>query len=54
MPDDFSPPDKDQELDRMARQADCLAEYFRRGEIEHAYWLMRVLVTGLRNIRKRT
>lgn len=54
MPDDSPPSDNDQRLDEMARQACLLAEHFRRGEVDHAGWLLREIAAELRHIQKPT
>jgi hypothetical protein len=41
-------------LRAMARQAGCLAEYLRRGDVELARWLLRELKSALHELDQRT
>ena len=52
MPDDSSLDDALPELDRMARQACCLAECLRRGEVDNADWLVREIAAELQDFQK--
>jgi ribosomal protein S15P/S13E len=42
--------DTAQKLRAMARQAGCLAEYLRRGDVEMAHWLLRELKSELHEL----
>lgn len=46
--------DTAQKLRAMARQAGCLAEYLRRGDIELASWLLQELKAELHELDRPT
>jgi len=53
MPDERSPHDRRHNLHDLARQACLLEAFLRRGDIEHARWMVLELCDALRDLPDR-